>query len=258
VYTPEEREGLRDDLIAKARVDARITGAALTGSASIDRQDRWSDIDLAFGIKNAAEVPTALAEWTARMYDEHRAVHHVDVRFEAWIYRVFLLSSSLQVDLAFAPQGEFAARGPTFKLLFGSAVERSHRQPPDARDLIGLAWLYALHVRPALARQKLWQAEYMLSAARDHVLAAACRRLDLPTSDARGIDLLPAAFLQSFQEALIPRFEFGAIVAAFGAVIRALIAEARHADSRLATRLEPALLELLTSTQAAEPPGRRD
>jgi hypothetical protein len=258
VFTPEERERLRGDLIAKARADARITGAALTGSASIDREDRWSDIDLAFGITNGAEIPAALAEWTACMYDEHGAVHHVDVRFGAWIYRVFLLSSSLQVDLAFAPQEEFAARGPTFKLLFGSAVERPHPQPTDASDLVGLAWLYALHVRPALARGKLWQAEYMLSAARDHVLAAACRRLGHSTSDARGIDLLPAAFLESFHAALVPHLESGAIVAAFSAVIRELIAEARHADPRLATRLEPALLELLASTPTAEPPGRRD
>ena len=35
------------------------------------------------------------------MYDEHFALHHVDVVSGAWVYRVFLLPSTLQVDLAF-------------------------------------------------------------------------------------------------------------------------------------------------------------
>jgi hypothetical protein len=34
VFTPQERTRLRDALVARARADERITGAALTGSAS--------------------------------------------------------------------------------------------------------------------------------------------------------------------------------------------------------------------------------
>ena len=49
VFTPEERTRLRDALVARARADERITGAALTGSASRGAEDRWSDIDLALG-----------------------------------------------------------------------------------------------------------------------------------------------------------------------------------------------------------------
>ena len=102
-YSPEERERVRTDLIAAARADDRITGVARTGSASIGREDRWSDIDLAFGAGEASQIGPAVAEWTARMYARHGAVHQVDVRRESWLYRVFLLGNSLQVDLAFAP-----------------------------------------------------------------------------------------------------------------------------------------------------------
>src|SRR5262245_1488028 len=45
VYTPAEREELRDSLVAAARNDPRITAAALTGSAAAGREDAWSDID---------------------------------------------------------------------------------------------------------------------------------------------------------------------------------------------------------------------
>jgi hypothetical protein len=44
VFTPEERGRLRDALIAADRVDERISGAALTGSASLGAEDRWSGV----------------------------------------------------------------------------------------------------------------------------------------------------------------------------------------------------------------------
>src|SRR5262249_33468849 len=43
MFTPEERAQLRDALIAAARTDPRLTGAALTGSAAAWAEDRWSD-----------------------------------------------------------------------------------------------------------------------------------------------------------------------------------------------------------------------
>src|SRR6185503_3958295 len=103
MFTPEERARLRSELLDYAAGDGRISGAAITGSAAADREDRWSDIDLAFGIADAAELPNVLSDWTAHMYDRHGALQHLDVRSGAWIYRVFLLPGTLQVDLAFVP-----------------------------------------------------------------------------------------------------------------------------------------------------------
>jgi hypothetical protein len=39
----------------------------------------------------------------------------------------------------------------------------------------------------------VWQAEFMVSAMRDQVLALACLRHGLPAREGRGMDLLPAA-----------------------------------------------------------------
>jgi len=68
VFTPAERERIRAAIIERAREDRRITGAALTGSASVGREDAWSDIDLAFGVPGAADVARTLADWSAYMY----------------------------------------------------------------------------------------------------------------------------------------------------------------------------------------------
>ena len=86
------------------------------------------------------------------MYEQHLALHHVDVTSGRWIYRVFLLSSSLQVDLAFVPSEEFRALASSFKLVFGSAAEARHRPPREAAEVIGYGWLYALHARGWIVR----------------------------------------------------------------------------------------------------------
>ena len=41
MFTPEDRDQLRDALVATARADERIAGAALTGSAALGSTDRW-------------------------------------------------------------------------------------------------------------------------------------------------------------------------------------------------------------------------
>jgi predicted nucleotidyltransferase len=99
VFTREYRSRLREELIAAARADKRITGAAVTGSSALGSEDAWSDIDLAFGIGEADAMAAAMADWTDLMYREHGAVHHLDVMAGASIYRVFLLANTLQVDL---------------------------------------------------------------------------------------------------------------------------------------------------------------
>ena len=203
MFTSEERERLRSDLLEYAAKDQRISGAAITGSAAAARQDQWSDIDLAFGVSDATELPKVLSDWTAYMYDQHLALHHFDVRSGEWIYRVFLLPSSLQVDLAFVSAKEFCALAPTFRLMFGEANESRHVPPPPLGDIIGLAWLYALHARSSIARRNLWQAEYMISGIRDNALALACIRHSLPAVHGRGLGFLPSEVAAQFEDSLV-------------------------------------------------------
>jgi hypothetical protein len=47
MYSPSDRHRIRETLIDIARADKRIIGAALTGSAASDREDRWSDTECA-------------------------------------------------------------------------------------------------------------------------------------------------------------------------------------------------------------------
>jgi Streptomycin adenylyltransferase len=241
MFTPDERERLRSELLERAAKDQRIKGAAITGSAADSREDRWSDIDLAFGVKDAAELPNVLADWTAHMYDRHVALHHLDVNAGAWIYRVFLLPNTLQVDLAFVPAAEFRALAPTFRLMSGESKEPQHVQPPPAQTIIGFGWLYALHARSCIARGNFWQAEYMISGVRDNALALACIRHGLPAVHGRGMDLLPKEVTAPFEGSLVRQLDAGELSRCFRVAMDGLLSEIRYADQALAGRLQAAL-----------------
>src|SRR6185369_13190708 len=230
MFTVEERTRLRSGLLEHAASDQRISGAAITGSAAAEREDWWSDIDLAFGVRGTVELSEVLSDWTAHMYGEHRALHHVDVSAGAWIYRVFLLESTLQVDLAFVPASDFRALAPTFRLVSGEAKEPRHLPPSPAAAMIGFGWLYALHARVCIARGNVWQAEYMISGVRDHALALACIRHGVPAVHGRGMDLLPRDVTAVFEGSLVRGLETVELSRAFRIAIECLMGEIRNVN----------------------------
>jgi hypothetical protein len=247
MYSPTDRSDLRDALVAAARADARVAGAALTGSAAVGAEDRWSDIDLALGLTPDADQSDVLADWTDRMYREHDAVHHTDIRSRGTLYRVFLLQSTLQVDIAFAPPDEFGALGPTFHLLFGEAVDQPQWSTPAPVDVVGMAWLYALHARSSIARGRAWQAEYMISGVRDHVLTLMCLRYGVPHAQGRGLHLLPSDGAAAVEGTLVRSLEVEELRRAFRVSVDVLLVEVEYVDAELAVRLAGTLRGLTAS-----------
>jgi predicted nucleotidyltransferase len=244
VFTPEERERLREELVAAAKADQRVSGVAITGSAARDALDRWSDIDLAFGIADPARLREALDDWTELMHRKHGAVHHFDVTRGSWVYRVFLLQSTLQVDLAFAPAADFGALSPTFRLVSGESIGLPQAAPPAVEEMIGLAWLYALHSRSCIERGKVWQAEFMISAVRDQAMALAAARHGLPTREGRGFDRLAPELRSSFEGAVVRSIDTHELKRAFRVATKCLLIEIEHANPALAVALGAPLDEL--------------
>ena len=247
IFTPEEREQLRSKLVLAAEADSRIIAAAHTGSGAAGTVDKWSDIDLALSLAPDATSEEVLASRTKVMYDQNGAVAHHDVRFGTTLFRVFLLRNTLQVDVAFWPSTDFRAIGPNFKLIFGAANDPRAVPNPDPKELIGMAWLYALHVRTSIARTRLWEAEFMLRGMRDQVLALACLRHGLKVYQGRGIDDLPLQVRTAFAECLVRSIDSAELQRANAASLKTLCNEIKFADAELWNSLEGPLRVLLTT-----------
>jgi hypothetical protein len=244
MFTPEEREVLKQELIVLAQADPRISGGALTGSATLDKTDEWSDIDLAFGIANPEDLQQVLQDLTHHLTTHHQVVDTLDVPSGNWIYRVFFLANTLQIDLAFAPKEDFRALAPTFNLLFGEANDPVPTNRQDPHQFIGWGWPYALHARSSLRRNKPWQAAYMIEQLRNQTIALACLRNNLPTRDGRGVDRLPSDFKEALNQTLIPDLQPQTIQAAFQATTALFLEEIAHTNPALKQKLQAPLTEL--------------
>jgi hypothetical protein len=243
MFTVEERDRVRDHLVEMARKDRRLVAGALIGSTSGDDADRWSDLDITFGLADNAILADVIADWTARVQREFDAVHLFDLPYQSTIYRVFLFPGNLQVDLSFTPRNEFGALGPKFKLLFGSSVKRSQPKPTSPHHFFGIAVHHLVRARICIERDRLWQAEYWISEARHQALALACHHRRLPTSYGRGFDDLPAETLEPFTETLVGELRRDRLLKALGITIQSLLHNSQDVRE-ISLKLEPQLREL--------------
>src|SRR5581483_3584020 len=129
MFTVEERDRVREALVELARNDPAVVGAAHVGSYAGDGGDRWSDIDLTLGVDG--DLRDAIERWTGWLYKDFAALHHWDLPAGQAIFRVFLLPGLLEVDLGFRPVGDFGARGPHWRMVFGEAGETRYPSLPD-------------------------------------------------------------------------------------------------------------------------------
>lgn len=238
MYTIEDRDRVRERLLALSADDERIVGAAIVGSLAGGRADRWSDLDLTFAVRDGEGIAPVLEDWTQRMRDEFDALPLFDLPSGETIYRVFLLPDGLQSDLSFSPERHFGAAGPRFQLLFGEAVDLPSAPSRSAQDIFGWGVAYARDARACIDRGRPWQAEHCASAVRNHALDLACARRGLPARFGRGIDDLPPDILRSFDGTLVRTLAAEELMRALERSVDCLLAEAGELGD-LAARVEP-------------------
>jgi hypothetical protein len=212
-----------------ASSDPRVVSAAVVGSLAHGEGDRWSDVDLTFGLTEDVSVADVLDDFTQVVSGEFDAVHLIDLDARGTTYRVFLLPGWLQVDLSFTPSRDVPQAGSGFRLLFGTSRE-SPASPPAPQELFGWAVLYARHAHVCIERRHWWQAEHYVSAVRDYALTLACRIRGLPTAYAKGFEALPADVLDGFHGALVRSLDRDELLRALACAVDGLLREAAQAD----------------------------
>jgi len=242
MFTTQERDRIRDRLLAGAQADEAIVGAAYTGSFGTDTADRWSDTDLVLAVRG--DLTATLNRWTSWLYEEHEAQHHWDLPVGAKLIRVFLLPGWIELDLTFTSENDFAPRGPQWRTIFGQAKPLDPYPAPDRDTMAGLLWHHALHARICLARHRWWQAEHWITAMRDLVITMACVRLGLPAANAKGAHLLPDELTEPLNGTLVREFTEPELTRALTATLSVVTDEIARSDAALAARLRPMFADL--------------
>lgn len=248
MFTATRREEMRRQLLERAEDDGRIVAAAVTGSRAEEREDRWSDIDLYFGVRDGEPLDAVVEDWSAHLHDELGAVHHFRLVSGPAVYRAFVFDDGLQVDLGFVPVAHFGPAGEdAFDVVFGTAGPR-RALPPDVDFLVGMVWHHVLHARAAIERGTLWRAEHWITSLRDVVLTLASVRHGLPHSNARGADALPRAITAAVQDALIRELTAAELNRALEAATAIASTEMSFVAPGAAARLQSVLRECATGT----------
>jgi len=222
VFSSEDREWISEKLISWARSDERIVSAAFVGS-SASGGDRWSDLDLTFGISSSTTVADVLSDWTTRVVEELGAVVLFDLPVQRTIYRVFLLPGALQVDLSFSSAEDFGPRGPRFELIFGEANEGQWISAPPQEQAFGLAIHHIVRAHICIERGRLWQAEYWQHQARDLALTLACQWHNLEPRNGRGFDALPDSVHEQFSPCFVGALSVGTLTRALAVTTQILL-----------------------------------
>jgi hypothetical protein len=257
VFTVEQRDALLERVLRLGREDERVVAGAVVGSLAVGAGDRFSDVDLTFGVADRIEVADVLDEWTRLLIDELDGVPLVDLRRGPTTYRVFLLPDALQLDLSMTPSAQFRPAGPRFRLVFGETTADDPEAPPAAGvgdlfistpaapgDIFGWGTIYALHSRACIERGRVWQAEHYVGAVRDHALALACLREGVTAVQARGYDDLSAQTLARSEGAHVGALEPAALQASLADSVLALTREGAEADLPHAQAVAERLAEL--------------
>jgi hypothetical protein len=257
MFTVEQRDALRERVLGLAEEDERVVAGAVVGSLAVDGADRFSDVDLTFGIADQVHVADVLDDWARTLVDGLEAVQLAELERGPTTYRVFLLPDALQLDLSMTPASGFRPAGPRFRLLFGETAMGGLETPtpPVAgdlfiptpavdRDIFGWGVIYALHARACIERERVWQAEHYVGAVRDHALSLACLRQGRPAVQARSYDDLSAETLARLEDAHVGTVEPGALRAALTASVLALLREGAEAQLPHARVVADRLAEL--------------
>jgi hypothetical protein len=250
VFTVEQRDALREDMLRLAEGDDRVVAGAVVGSLALGGGDRYSDLDLTFSVVDHVQLADVLSDWTRELVDEFDALHLADLEQSPTTYRVFLLPDALQFDLSMTPAAQFRPRGPRFRLLFGETTAGGYEiaEPPAAADLFGWGVIYALHARACIERGRGWQAEHYVGAVRDRALSLACLHHGLPASQARGYDDLPDETLARFTAARVASLDPGQLRRALAESVRALMMGGAEARLPHAAAVEERLSRALQAT----------
>jgi hypothetical protein len=256
MFTVAQRDALRARMLQLANEDDRVVAGAAVGSLAVGSGDRFSDLDLTFGIADRVPVAQVLDDWMHTLTEELDAIRLVDLERAPTTYRVFLLPDALQFDLSMTPAAEFRPAGPRFQLLFGETSPEGSdirdgppggvfiNTPASAPDILGWGVIYALHARACIERGRVWQAEHYVGAVRDHALSLACLRRGLPAVQARGYDDLPPEALAAFESTHVGSPEPDTLRGALAASTLALLNEGVHADVPNADVVAERLAEL--------------
>ena len=79
MFSVEDRERVREHVLAMAAADSRVVAGAALGSLAHGEGDRWSDLDLMFAVADGVALSEVLEDWSQVIGREDGPIRLFDV-----------------------------------------------------------------------------------------------------------------------------------------------------------------------------------
>ncbi len=245
-FSPAERQGILDRLIAALEEDQAVAGALIVGSAAEGFDDVYSDIDLCAVVAHPEDVYPTSQAWGSRLEQLLPVFFSGDLKRGPNSYLwVVLLENFLEVNLTFQHLDDLRARRGRWKVAFdrtgkiegiqqASATDRPRTDLQEAYyERVRWVWHYVMHATVAAQRGQMWRALHELEQVRTKALELRGLRDGLETKRLRQVDQMAPAFLSGMEQTLVARLERPEIMRALTTATDHFFREARQVDEML-------------------------
>jgi len=220
LFTVDERELIKTQIIQVAEKNANILSAVLVGSGAIGFTDDISDLDfylITDSEENIFEAMKYMKEHIEK-YNNPILAKQIDERK----LQVYLLQNYLEVDIGYSSINEANSDKENFKVIFDKTGKvnqlmnetlQKYKEKiinTDIRDKFmenaGSIWHFLFHAANAIKRKQYWRCIADMELARNIIIEIKGYRYSLETKRGRDVDKFPQTELENMQKTYATEF----------------------------------------------------
>lgn len=211
LFSADEREAIKTQLIECAEKNEAVLSLVLVGSGAVGFTDALSDLDFYLVVDRKKAIPAVM--WTMRELIEKQFGILFFEQMDARGLQVYLLQNYLEIDMGYAPIEEAVARRERYQVLFDktgavqSLMDESWQKNKNANENpkghADTIFHYLFHAAVAIQRGQYWRCVAEMEIARNMLVEMKGYRYSLVTKRYRDVDRFPEAELAGLQKTLV-------------------------------------------------------
>ena len=219
LFTPSERDAIKNDLLGVFTATPEIDAVILIGSAVTGYTDELSDIDIMTVVDSNADISGVMNT----IYEELKLKHNIlcFAPLNERRLQVYLLENFLELNLSYRTNETLKAKSDKWKVLYDKtntvdAIMRTTYAKFDEENRINIndsyqsklteysehIWHYFFHAATAISRGRFWKVVAELEYARNCVIELKGLRYSLSMSRNSEVDKIPSSELDLLQKTL--------------------------------------------------------
>ena len=219
LFTPTDREKVKNELVNLLATTPEITAIILVGSAAIGYTDELSDIDIMSVVSDEADIVCVMDTICASVKAKYNTLCFAQLNERR--LQVCLLDNCLELNFSYRTLETLEARAAHWQVLLdktgkADSIMRSTYAKFDEENRINInnayqnklaeyseqIWHYIFHAAAAINRGRFWKAVKELDYIRDNIIELKGLRYSLRMSRNSDVDKIPNDELAALQKTL--------------------------------------------------------